>query len=72
MPLYTFTQNFLHVLVQIANKMGLQKKMLNLLVPLLEKMVAGASIKWMVPLFLQLSSHARTLSVSTILTATGM
>jgi hypothetical protein len=27
MPLYTFLQNMLNVLVQIANKMGLQKKM---------------------------------------------
>jgi hypothetical protein len=26
MPLYTFIHNFLDVLVQIANKMGLQKK----------------------------------------------
>jgi hypothetical protein len=28
MPLYTFLHNLLNVLVQIANKMGLQKKML--------------------------------------------
>jgi hypothetical protein len=30
MPLYKFIQNFLNVLVQIANKMGLQKKKLNI------------------------------------------
>jgi hypothetical protein len=33
MPLYTFMHNLLNVVVQIANKLGLQKKMLSANIP---------------------------------------